>query len=113
MLEGIDQISTMFYSSFPENNLSFVGRFNKRWTHISFGAITQMSFADYSRIVNDEKLDYDTQSLTYRINLRTLLRDLPNLEIGFRHNINWMQSTDFKSRRSEEHTSELQSRGHL
>lgn len=100
MLEGIDQISTMFYSSFPENNLSFVGRFNKRWTHISFGAITQVSFADYSRIVNDEKLDYDTQSLTYRINLRTLLRDLPNLEIGFRHNINWMQSTDFKSRYS-------------
>lgn len=97
ILDGIDQINTTFYSSFPENHLSFSGRFNKRWRHISFGITTQISFADYSRVINEEKLDYDTQSFNYQLSLRTLLRDLPNIESGFRHSISWIQSDAFKN----------------
>ncbi|HLS31542.1 MAG TPA: carboxypeptidase-like regulatory domain-containing protein [Flavobacteriaceae bacterium] len=98
VLEGIDQISTTFYSSFPENNLSFMAFLNKRWKYFSSGLRINASISDYSRVVNEEKLDYDAQSLQYRLNFRTRFKDLPNLDLGLSHRLSRTSSDDFKNR---------------
>lgn len=98
VLEGIDQISTSYYSSFPENRFIFNGSFNKRWNHLSGGMGVTTSLADYSRIINDEKINYNSKSLSYQIKLRTIFRDWPNLEAGLRHQLNFASSDRFKNR---------------
>lgn len=96
-IEGIDQINTVVYSNLPENNLSLTGRLHKRWTRLALSMTTQASFSDYSRILNQEKLNYDSQNLGYQINLLTYYSKLPNISFGFTHNISWMQAKNRNS----------------
>lgn len=98
ILKGIDQISTSYYSAFPENNLSFGGFLSKRWSKFSAGINTNASISDYTRLINDKALDYKTQHLSYRLNARTSFDDLPNLEAGLQHTLNHTVSTDFTNR---------------
>lgn len=98
MLEGIDQVNSVIYQSFPENSLFASGTINKRINKFSVGLHTQASLSDYSRIVNEKKLNYESKGLGYRVNLRSAFKNLPNFDIGFRHNFNWMQSENYKSK---------------
>lgn len=97
-LKGIDQITTSYYSGFPENNYSIDGTFNKRWKHLSTGIATRASMADYSQFINDEKLDYQTQNLVYRLRARTLFKNLPNLEVGVQQRFNKTTNQTYKNR---------------
>src|SRR5699024_6178185 len=98
VLEGIDRISTTFYSKFPENNLSANAFANKRWKRFSASLNLQASLFDYSRIINEEKLNYDANYLNYSLSGRTIFKDLPNIEVGFSHGFNHTKSDDFKSK---------------
>ncbi len=98
VLEGIDQINTTFYSKFPENNLTANIFANKRWKRFSTSLNLQTSLSDYSRIINEEKLDYDAYHLNYSLSGRTIFKNLPNLEVGFSHGFNHTKSDDFKGK---------------
>lgn len=67
ILEGIDQISTSIYSEIPENNYSFIGSISKSWRSSSISFSGQAGLSDYSRLVNNEKIDYQSNNYAYQI----------------------------------------------
>lgn len=97
VLEGIDQISTVFYNNFPENQLSLNGYLLKRWRKISTSLRVNSSLSDYSRIVNDEKLDYDSQNLGYMFGISSRFKKGPNFEVGLSQQFYHTKSDNFKN----------------
>ena len=91
-IDGIDQISTSIYTDLPENTYSISGNINKRISdyRLSFG--TNFSFSDYSRIINNETLDYQNNNYGYNLKVQTRYDEWPNLEVGFRHSFSELSS---------------------
>ena len=95
-IEGIDQVNTSIYTSFPENNYNAMGSFAKQISKYKFTLSGNLSWADYSRVVNDELNDYQSNNYGYTIKAETRFKDWPNLELGWEQGLN-----NFKSDRLE------------
>lgn len=95
-IEGIDQVNTSIYTSLPENNYNAMGSFAKQISKYKFTLSGNLSWADYSRVVNDELNDYQSNNYGYTIKAETRFKDWPNLELGWEQGLN-----NFKSDRLE------------
>lgn len=95
-LEGIDQISTSIYTDFPENNYNVNGSISRRWTNFKLSLNGGTGWADYTRLINDQELDYKNQNYSYSLSGTTYFKDYPNLALGIEQN--------FRISKSEEHT---------
>src|SRR5699024_4526008 len=77
---------------------SLNGTYNKRWRHLSTGIAVRASTSDYTRIINGEKLDYNTDNLTYRLRARTIFKNnLPNIEAGLQQSFSRTKNRNFKN----------------
>lgn len=83
ILEGIDQISTSIYSDLPENNYSFMGNYSLRLSDFTLGSSLNTSLSDYSRIINQEQIDYTNKSLSYRLQVTYKRKDAPYIRVGW------------------------------
>ena len=91
-IDGIDQISTSIYTDLPENNYLLSGNINKRISDYRFSLGANASFSDYSRIINNETLDYQNNNYGYNLKVQTRYDEWPNLEVGFRHSFSELSS---------------------
>jgi hypothetical protein len=91
-IEGIDQISTSIFTDLPENTYSVNGTINKRIPNYTFTLGGNASLSDYSRIINDEVLDYESINFGYKAKVTTRFKDLPNIETGLRQRFSRLNS---------------------
>lgn len=97
ILEGIDQIATSVYFDLPENNYNAFASVNKRWSFISLSLSGQVGLADYSRVVNEEQLDYRSQNFGYRMLATLFADDWPFIRLGFNQYFTNSESDAFKN----------------
>ena len=96
-IEGIDQINTLIYTDLPENSYGINGSFAKKISNYRFTVGGNLNLSDYSRIVNDETLEYQSNNYAYNLKAETFYDDWPNLEVGLRHSFSDFSSSNFES----------------
>jgi len=88
IIEGIDQISSLMYTNMPENayyaNASVAKQINK----LKFTLSGNVSFSDYSRIINNTTIAYSSHNYNYTVKTETRFKNLPNIEVGYRQDLN-------------------------
>lgn len=95
-IEGIDQVNTSIYISLPEDNYTLSGSFGKQLGNFRLTLLGSLNVSDYTRIINDNLIDYQTNNYSYTLKVETYFKDLPNFEIGCEQ-----QLSNFKSRSLE------------
>lgn len=101
LLEGINQINTSTISNLPENLWSFTSSISKKIKKIKYTLNTTVSLSDYSRIINENKTDFNSNNYTYLIKAETFYKKFPNLEIGFSQTFNLFNSNNSKNKFSQ------------
>ena len=92
VIEGIDQINTLILTSLPENSYSGNVLFTKLLGKYRLKLGANASFSDYSRIINDNQQDFNSNNYGYEFELATRFKNAPNITTGLRYRF-----TDFKS----------------
>lgn len=97
LLEGIDQVSSAVYSDFPENNYGLNGQWGKTSGKFKINISGRIDLSNYSRTINNQRLNYQNQFYNYSLNTETLFKKWPNLTIGISQNFHRTKSDDFES----------------
>ncbi|HLW15244.1 MAG TPA: hypothetical protein VKX30_07080 [Flavobacteriaceae bacterium] len=97
LLDGINQVSTSVYTDLPENNYNAFASINKRWSFFSLSFAGQAGLADYSHVVNNEQLDYQSHNFGYRMSATTFTENWPFIRIGFNQYFFDSKSDTFKN----------------
>lgn len=97
ILEGNNQITTSIYTDLPENSYNISGRVSKKWNDFRISINGKSRFSDYSRIINQEKINYSSQNYSYDIFGKTNLKYSPNFGLGFSHQLNKSNSESFST----------------
>lgn len=95
VIDGIDQINTLILTSLPENSYSGNVLFTKLLGKYRLKLGANISFSDYSRIINETQQDFNSNNYGYELELATRFKNAPNITTGLRHRF-----TDFKSANS-------------
>lgn len=96
-IEGIDQISSLMYTELPENSYFGTASVAKQIQKFKFTLSGNVNFSHYSRIINDETIDYNSETYSYTVKTETRFKKLPNLEVGFRQDFNNFESDNFSN----------------
>jgi hypothetical protein len=94
-LQGIDQISTTFYTGLPENKWNFSGEIEKELGDYELGLETGTRFSNYSRLINGERIDYKNYSLKYSLSAGTNFQHWPNFSVGFNQRFSETSAENF------------------
>ncbi|MGY5847965.1 TonB-dependent receptor [Salegentibacter sp. HM20] len=97
IIEGIDQITSSIYTSLPEETYSFSGSFSQKISDYKFTLQTNLNFSDYSRIINEEVLDYESQNYAYTLKAETSFKNLPNLDLGVEQRLSKFGNDNFNN----------------
>ncbi|WP_229731927.1 TonB-dependent receptor [Psychroflexus planctonicus] len=92
-IEGIDQVNTSIYTDLPENSYSFNSSVSKLIRKLRLGISGGITLSDYSRIINDEVIDYNSNSYNYAFTFSTRFKEKwPNVELRFQQFYNDLSS---------------------
>lgn len=97
IIEGIDQINTLMFTDMPENSYSGNASIAKQIKKLKFTLSGNAILADYSRIINNEIIDYNSRNYSYAVKGETRFKKLPNLELGYRQDLNNFESDNFSN----------------
>ncbi len=97
IIEGIDQINTLIFTSMPEDAYSGNASIAKQIRKLKFTLMGNANISDYSRIINNEKTDYTSQNYNFTVKAETRFKKLPNLEVGYRQDFSDFQSDIFSN----------------
>lgn len=97
LIEGIDQISSLIYTDVPENSYFGTASVAKQIRKVKFTLSGNASLSDYSRIVNNESINYNSENYSYTAKTETRFKKLPNLELGFRQDFSYFESDYFSN----------------
>lgn len=92
-IEGIDFVSTSILTDLPENNYNLGLGFSRGIGKLLFFNVnTSADFSDYARILNQERVNFNSN--TYSYNIRTTFREFKFNEVSKLPEItfNWRQS---------------------
>lgn len=98
ILTGIDQVSTSVYSDLPENNYSFNGSFSKTLSNFVLGTSINAGLSDYSRVINEEQIEYKNQNLSYRLQTTYRKKNAPYIRLIWTQRFTNSQSETYKSK---------------
>lgn len=97
IIEGIDQITTAIYTDLPEETYNMSGSFSKKISDFKFTIQANASLFEYSRVINQEILDYESKNYGYTFKTETSFKDLPNIEIGAEYEVNEFSNANFNN----------------
>ena len=97
IIEGIDQITTLIYTDVLENSYFGNTSIAKQIRKLKFTLSGNANISDYSRIINNESIDYISHNYSYTIKAETRFRKLPNIELGYRQDFNNFESDNFSN----------------
>ena len=98
IIEGIDQISSLFYTSIPEDSYFGNASIAKQTRKLKFTLSGNASLSSYSRIINNGSIDYNSQNYSYTLKTETRFKKLPNFEVGYRQDFSIFKSNNFSNR---------------
>jgi len=87
-IEGIDQINTLVFSNLPENDYSLNSSFTKELGKYKFTTRGGINFSDYSRIINQQEQNFNSNRFSYEIIGKTDFNKGPNFQVGLRQSFN-------------------------
>ncbi len=87
-IEGINQARTTINSNLPDETLSGSGSFQRTYGKIKLNTRATLAYSNTNNIVNDAVRNSTSLNQNYRVSVGSSFRDAPNLELGFRYNIN-------------------------
>jgi len=88
IIEGIDQINTLFLSTLPENTYSINASLTKQLDKYRLTASGSTNFSDYSRIINEEQQGFNSNVYVYSLSAKTTYDKGPDFEVGIRQTFN-------------------------
>ena len=94
-IEGIDQVSTSIYTSLPENTYALTGSLTKKISKYSFTLRGNINLSDYSRIINNNVNDYQSENYRYTLKAQTRFKEWPNLTLGWEQRFSNFESENF------------------
>ena len=81
IIEGIDRISIP-YTSLPENSYSINASAAKQLGKFKLTLSGSALLSDYSRSINEQLMDYTSETYGYNFKAETRFKEWPNLELG-------------------------------
>ena len=97
VIEGIDQVNSLFYTDLPENTYGLNFNFSKRLGKWRLSLNSNASLRDYIRIINLEENNFNAQNIRYELKADTRFKDWPNFEFGFTQTFNNLKSDTFEN----------------
>ena len=96
-ISGINQVNTTINSNLEDETLSGTGSFQRTFGKIKVSTRATVSWSNTFNIIND--LPQNSRSLTqdYTASLGSSFRKAPNLEIGYRYNVNNYENGQIES----------------
>ncbi len=91
-LDGIDQIQELFYTSLPENALLGSLMINKGFYKWYVDLSVTGTRNNYSRLINDNAVDYTSDFISYTLQTNSAYDDFPNLDVGITQEFNRLKS---------------------
>ena len=92
VIEGIDQINTLVYTSLPENSYRGNFQYTKLLGDYKVKVGSTASLSDYSRVINMVLEDFKSQSYSYSLGLETRFKNAPNVEFNWNQRFNIFES---------------------
>ena len=87
-IAGINAIRTSINSVFPRETYSVSGRIDKRFKNFKLNAGTRFNYSDFTNVINDVSVGSNSLTQNYSASIETNFRDKPNIELGYKYNIN-------------------------
>ncbi len=87
-IAGINAIRTSINSVFPRETYSVSGRIDKRFKNFKLNASTRFNYSDFTNVINDVSVGSNSLTQNYSASIETNFRDKPNIEFGYKYNIN-------------------------
>ena len=76
---------------------SLSGSFSKKIKNFKCTIQGNASLSDYSRVINTEIINYNSENYAYTFKTETTFDDLPNIEIGLEQRFNHFESKGFSN----------------
>ena len=96
-IQGINQVSTFFYSDLPENSYNTSGSYTKMLDKWWLSANLSTSIRDYQRLINQQVEDYNNQNIRYSLSARSKFDKLPNVEFSVSQQFSSLTSDVFEN----------------
>ena len=93
--QGINQINTPIFTDIPEETLSLNSSFSKKLRKLRFALSVKADFSNYTRLINGDFIDYQSENYTYNASFKTRFKKNPNVEVGFGQTFNSFSSNEF------------------
>jgi len=94
IVEGIDQINSLFLSTLPENRYNVIASFTKKLDNYGFTISSNVDFSDNSQIINRKKQDFSSNTYSYAIRTNTNYDKGLNFELGFDQTLSSFDSSE-------------------
>lgn len=97
VIEGINQARTTINSNLADETLSGSGSFQRTFGKIKVSSRASLSYSNTNNIVNDAPRNSTSLNQNYRFSIGSSFRNAPNLELGYRYNINGYKTDEIES----------------
>lgn len=91
-LDGIDQIQELFYTSLPEDAFLGTMMLNKGFYKWYVDLSVTGTRNNYSRIINNNPIDYNSDFISYTLKTNSVYDDFPNLDVGITQEFNRLKA---------------------
>ena len=97
-LAGINAVRTSTNSIFPRETYNVSGRVDKRFKNFKLNAGTSFNYSDFTNVINDQTVSSNSLNQNYSASIETNFRDKPNIELGYKYNINQYDNGGFENK---------------
>ena len=92
--EGINLINEYVYTNLPENNFGLNGSISKKTRAYRFTLGGGLNLFEYSRIINDEILEFETIIPSYNLKVESFYDYWPNFQVGLKQNFSFFRNNN-------------------
>ncbi len=96
-LVGINSVRKPTNSTFPVESYSVNARIDKRTKNLRANLGFRLNFSEFSNVINDRITNSESFGQNYNVSLATNFRDKPNIEFGYRYNVNKYTNNDIEN----------------
>ncbi len=91
-IAGINQVNTTINSALDDETLSGSGNFQRTFGRVKVSTAAILSYANTNNIVNSQPQNSRSFTQNYTASVGSSFRKAPNLEVGYRYNVNRYQA---------------------
>jgi hypothetical protein len=93
-IQGIDQITQPIFTDLAEESFNLNGGISKKLNDYRFSLDVNGNWSTYSRIINQNTINYRSNQYTYNFKVKTSFDKMPNVELGYRQSFSELSSNN-------------------